>query len=125
MYLWDCLCVLLFENKRLSLGRNKEYLHYVVHHATNVTKAATILHFLPEFLKPSVPSYLADSSIINLFFRDLRRGQKVAHKHLAPIIEERRRLEGTKGYEKPVLPPFTFLISGGLSSMAYGFRSGN
>jgi hypothetical protein len=39
---------------RTDVGRNKEYLHHAVGHAVNVIKAATVLRFLPEFLKPCV-----------------------------------------------------------------------
>jgi hypothetical protein len=36
----------------LTLGRNEEYIQHAVGHAVNVVKAATVLRFLPEFLKP-------------------------------------------------------------------------
>jgi hypothetical protein len=34
------------------LGRNKDYLHYAVEHATNVVQVGSIIRFLPEILKP-------------------------------------------------------------------------
>jgi len=75
----------------LPLCRNKEYLQHAVGHAVNVIKAATVLRFLPEFLKP----------IVILLFRDLHRGQKVAHRYIAPIIEDRQKMMDTEGYKKP------------------------
>jgi hypothetical protein len=85
-------------------GRNNDYLDHAVRHAVDVAKAALTLRLLPEFLKPYSSRYSLHLSLAKLFFRDLRRGSQNAYKHLAPIIEERKKMQRELGsdWKKPV-----------------------
>ena len=85
-------------------GRNKEYIEYTIRHAMAVARLGMVVRFFPKILKGLyLKSFISDIRLATrLLFPDANRGENIIYKHLAPIIEERRRLQ-VKGEPKKVI----------------------
>ena len=83
-------CSFLFFNltDKSYIGRNKEYLEYTIRHAIASAKVGMVIRWFPKILK-GIAS--------RLIVPDIYRGEKITYKHLAPVIEERRKLQAEGG----------------------------
>lgn len=89
----------------LIVGRDPQYLHYSIKFGLDLPKAAAILHYCPEFVKPYVTNEpLLISSLVASLCVDLKSGRKFMYDVLGPVIRDRREKIQELGseFQKPV-----------------------
>jgi hypothetical protein len=87
-----------------STGRNDEYLDLAVDFAADVFKASLLIRILPEFMKPYVLTLSQDFTSYEFTYRfgtwlltKTESNIKRAMNHIAPVLEERVRMDKENG----------------------------